>query len=266
MSSPRILIYDIETAPLLGAVWRLWKTNVPVNQIKDDWYIMSYSAKWLGDSQILYNDLRELDPAEYETGDFGLSYELHALLSEADIVVAHNGRKFDNRRVNARFIKHGLPPPHNYKTVDTLIESRKQFDFPSHSLEYLTEHLLPEEHHKKRSAKFPGFELWAECMKGNREAWAEMEEYNRQDVVALEALYLKLRPWIIGHPNVGNLGEELPDRPACPKCGSTNVQKRGTYQTQVQRYQRYSCMDCGGWSRGRYTVADKSKRTNLLVN
>src|SRR5690625_5326821 len=91
---------------MLGAVWRLWKTNVPVNQIKDDWYIMSYSAKWLGDPQILYNDFRELSPSDYESGDFVLSYKLHALLSEADIVVAHNGKKYDERGVRDRLIKH----------------------------------------------------------------------------------------------------------------------------------------------------------------
>lgn len=265
-TAPRVLLYDIETSPLGAAVWRLWKTNVSVDMIRNDWFILSFAAKWLHSEESIYMDLRHKSPKDYERGDLDLLTALYELIQSADIVVAHNGNRFDNRRVNARFIKEGFPPVHNYKTVDTLIESRRLFDFPSHSLQYLTEHLLPEEYHKRKSAKFPGYQLWDECLKGNLEAWQEMEDYNRQDVVALEALYLLMRPWIKGHPNMGNLGLEQPDRPTCPKCGSSAVVRRGTYQTQVQRYQRYSCHDCGGWSRGRYTISDKDKRHNLLVN
>jgi hypothetical protein len=49
-------------------------------------------------------------------------------------------------------------------------------------------------HKKKRHAKFPGFELWRECLAGNHEAWDEMREYNIDDVLSLEELYLVMRP------------------------------------------------------------------------
>lgn len=266
MSSTKILCFDVETSPMRGAIWRLWKNNVGVNQIETDWFLLSYSAKWLDSDRIIYKDLRHLRPDQYEDGDGELLRGLHSLMGQADIVVAHNGNKFDIRRINARFLIEGLPPTHNYKSVDTLVESRRRFDFPSHSLEYLTKRLLPEQYWKKKSAKFPGYDLWDQCLKGNPEAWAEMEAYNRQDVVALEALYLKMRPWMIGHPNVGNLTKVEPGKPTCPKCGSTDVQRRGTYHTQTQRYQRYKCNGCGGWSRGRFNVSDKTKRQNILVN
>lgn len=259
-------MYDLEVSPNFGAVWRLWKQNVPVNMIERDWFIMSYAAKWLGSDKVMYKDLRDLAPTDYETGDLVLLKHLHSLLGQADIVVAHNGKRFDNKMLNARFIINGLPPLHNYKVVDTLLVSRSQFGFPSHSLEYLSTRLLPEEFQKRKSAKYPGYALWKECLQGNLEAWQEMEDYNRQDVVALEALYLKLRPWVIGHPNVGNLTETEPDKETCPKCGSTDLHKRGTYHTQTQRYQRYRCNGCGGWSRGRFTQANKDKRKNILVN
>lgn len=263
----RILIADIETSPMLAAVWRLWKTNVGINMIKDDWYILSFAAKWLDKDRVIYKDITDhkgFSPTRPED-DHHLLQTLHSLLSEADIVVAHNGKRFDVRKINARFIKAGFPPVQNYKVVDTLIESRKLFDFPSHSLQYLTEHLLVEQYHKRKSSKFQGFELWAECMQGNAEAWEEMQAYNEQDIAALEALYLKMRPWIIGHPNIGNYEEDIKS-PACPKCGSHSVVKRGTYHTSVQKYQRYRCKDCGGWSRGRYTISNKETRHNLLVN
>ena len=263
---PNILFYDLETSPMMGAIWRLWKTNVPVKQIESDWFILSFAAKWLHSDRIIYQDLRDFDPEDYEKSDVVLLKRLHSLLGQADIVVAHNGKRFDNRRLNARFILNGLPPLHNYKVVDTLIESRRAFDFPSHSLEYLSTRLLPQKYWKRQSAKFHGYDLWDQCLKGNIKAWQEMEAYNRQDVVALEAIYFKMRPWIVGHPNVGNLTNVEPDTPTCPKCGSKHVIKRGTYHTQTQRYQRYRCNDCKGWSRGRFTQSDKSKRKNILVN
>ena len=42
----KILIIDIETSPIMGKVWSLWKQNVSLDQIEEDWYIMSYAAKW----------------------------------------------------------------------------------------------------------------------------------------------------------------------------------------------------------------------------
>ena len=51
---PRILLLDIETSPTMAAVWRLWKENIGLEQINNDWFIMSYSAKWLKDSTVYY--------------------------------------------------------------------------------------------------------------------------------------------------------------------------------------------------------------------
>jgi hypothetical protein len=53
-----------------------------------------------------------------------------------------------------------------------------------------------------------------------------MRRYNIRDVVALEPLYLKLRPWIEGHPNVAVYSDS--DEVACPKCGSTKLKLNGS--------------------------------------
>jgi transposase-like protein len=37
---------------------------------------------------------------------------------------------------------------------------------------------------------------------------------------------------------------------SCPNCGSTHLVKRGIAITEAARWQRYSCGDCGKWSRG----------------
>lgn len=259
MTKPRILVADIETAPILANVWRTWKENVGLNQIEHDWYLLSFSAKWLGAKRVIYHDQSRAKDME---NDYELMLKLHRLLDEADIVVAHNGKKFDMRKINARFILNGLQPPSPYVIIDTMLEARKHFAFTSNRLVYLTDQLCTEK--KSEHAQFPGFELWKQCLAGNRAAWAEMKKYNIQDTVSLEELYLKLRPWMEGHPNVAAFSN--PTTPACPKCGSHNVIQKGYRHTQVSRYIRYRCNDCGGWSRGRQVVNGKAARANLLIN
>lgn len=50
LTGPRVLLFDIETAPIIAHVWSLWENNVSLNQIVSDWHVLSWSAKWLGDS------------------------------------------------------------------------------------------------------------------------------------------------------------------------------------------------------------------------
>ena len=50
---------------------------------------------------------------------------IFATLDEADIVVAHNAKKFDNRVAAARFMYHGFLPPSPFKTVDTPLAARR---------------------------------------------------------------------------------------------------------------------------------------------
>lgn len=42
----KILFFDIENAPSEAYIWSLWKDVNSTAFIKDDWYIMSWSAKW----------------------------------------------------------------------------------------------------------------------------------------------------------------------------------------------------------------------------
>src|SRR5690606_10614258 len=45
--TPKVLVFDIETSPIIAHVWSLWDQNVGLNQIMTEWHIMSWSAKWL---------------------------------------------------------------------------------------------------------------------------------------------------------------------------------------------------------------------------
>jgi len=258
-TQPRILVLDIETAPVLAYVWRTFKENVSWDQISTDWYILSFAAKWLGDPRVMYFDQSKRRNIE---DDRVLMGKLWKLLDEADVVIAHNGKKFDIRKIKARFILNGFPPPSPFRIIDTLEQARKEFAFTSNRLVALTDMLVPEDK-KDDHAEFPGFSLWAECLKGNPRAWAVMEKYNKQDVVSLEKLYLRLRPWMEGHPNVGTFVD--PDELTCPRCGGTHMRRAGYRFTQTGKYVRYQCNDCGGWSRGRTMVNTRETRDNLLV-
>lgn len=255
---PRILLIDIETAPIEAAVWGLWKQNVGLNMIQRDWLLLSYCAKWLGDDRIIYEDLEQIG----ELDDSHLIAGLYNLMHEADIVIGQNGKAFDVPKIQARFIQQGYLPPRPFKIVDTLLMARQVARFTSNKLEWLTEILCSEK--KLKHQKFPGFELWKQCLLRNPEAWAEMKEYNIQDVVSMEELYLKLRPWYQGHPNVAVYRDG--EVPACPKCGSENIEQDGFTFTQAGKYEAMHCGDCGGWSRGRYTKNSTAVRKAQLSN
>jgi DNA polymerase elongation subunit (family B) len=251
----KILTIDIETAPNVAYVWGCWKQNIGVSMMKENGYIMSVSAKWLNDDNVIYIENRHGD-------DFELVSKTLELLDEADIVIAHNAVKFDIPTILGRAAVHGIHPPAPFKVIDTLQSARKYFRFPMNSLAYLTKAFGVQE--KTTHAKFPGFELWLQCLKQNDEAWAEMRQYNMDDVVVLEELYLRMRPWITNHPNVGVFDEQ--SSPVCPKCGSHHVHYRGYYHTTVSKYRRFKCQDCGGWGRSRFTEYPKDKRKTLLTN
>lgn len=251
----KILVLDIETAPNVAYVWQFWQANVGAKQVLDHSYIMSFAAKWLGSDEIFYVENRKDNEA-------ALLEPLFGLLDEADIIIAHNGNKFDLPKIKGRGLVHGMTPPSPYKTVDTCLTARRQFGFSANSLEYLCDIL---DCSKKLShKKFPGFELWLECLRQNDEAWEEMKEYNIHDVISLEELYYKMLPYIENHPNVAVLKEG--DVISCPKCGSEDNHRRGYYTTNVGKYQRFRCNSCGGWHRSRFTEYPKDKRHALTTH
>lgn len=246
---PRILVFDIETAPIRAFVWALWDQNIAVNQMEADWHLLSWAAKWLHSPVTIYMDQRDSDDIE---NDKKMLEVLWNLLSEADVVVTQNGKRFDVKKVNARFAIHGMKPPAPYKQIDTRELAKKYFGFTANSLEYLAERLCGKK--KEKSRKFIGFELWRECLRGNVAAWDEMEKYNRADVLATEELYLRLAPWGTGvdlNPYYGDIGYRC-------HCGSERIQRRGFSVTTTGKFQKYQCGDCGSW------MTARGKENNLL--
>lgn len=243
---PKVLIFDIETSPFISYAWTRFKQYIQDSMVLQEGYVLCWAAKWLDNDNVMSDAIWNYDADVNEGNDFEVCKSLHALLDEADIVVAHNGNRFDIPTMNTRFLYHGLPPNKPYKKVDTLSILKHNFMLPSNKLSTAAIYFgLP---HKMDAG---GFGVWKRCMDGDKEAQEHMEVYNVQDVLTLEALYLKIRPWHNTHPNVALYYDDPVDR--CPCCGSHNTHTVspavGVAVSAITVYPLMVCADCGKRSR-----------------
>jgi hypothetical protein len=239
-----ILLLDIERSPNIAYVWGLFKENIPLARLIDTSKMLCYSAKWLDDDEIFFDSIYNSKERVFLKG-------LHSLIDKADVVVHYNGTDFDMPVINTAFVEAGMKPPSPYKQVDLLKVVRSQFKFTSNKMDHVAKQLGLEAKHDTT------FDLWIGCINNDALAWQTMEEYNIQDVMILEAMYHKLKPWIKGHPNHGVYGDF---GLVCPNCGSHHWERRGFAYTTTGKYQRYNCTDCGSWFRNK-TVVEKGKES-----
>lgn len=257
--APKILTLDIETAPLKATVWGIWQQNVPLSRINTDWYCLSWAAKWYGSDDVMYQDKRNSWDTE---DDYELVKGMWKLLDEADMVITQNGKKFDIKRLNTRFLMHGMKPPSSFKHVDTLQEAKRWFNFTSNKLEYMTDKLC-KVYKKLKHGNYSGNELWDACLKGDMKAWDEMEEYNIYDVLSLEELYTIMRPYMKLHPNLNLF---YPDNKIRCNCGGEEFTHNGYHYTNLSKFDRFSCNTCGAERRGRVNLLPKEKRDTIRMN
>lgn len=246
----KILLFDLETSPSLAMVWKRFDVNISQDQVLSESFILTYSAKWLDDESVMFGALT-FDEVK-EENDQRLVRELYDLLDRADLVIGHNVNQFDVKVVNTRMIFHGFNPPSPYRTIDTLQMARSKFKFPSNKLGSLCEYLGLE-----TKVETGGFKLWRGYMFGDKESIEKMIEYNINDTIILEQLYLKLRAWGKTHPNLQVFNNESFDI-LCPCCASDDIDKTDKlFTTNLSAFETYQCNSCGKWFRG---------RTNMLLN
>jgi DNA polymerase elongation subunit (family B) len=257
----KIVSFDIETAPTTAYVWRRWKENIRLDQVISEGYLLCAVAKFLDEKKprtIALTDYPKLWKENPED-DIEVVKWCWDILDEADIVIAHFGKKFDIPVLNARFIALGLNPPSPYRIIDTCEQARKRFKFPYNSLDGIGDYLGLG---RKIETKFS---LWTDCLRGVKRAWKDMVAYCVQDVLLLEKVYKKMVPWIENHPNLA-LYDLNDTRPCCPKCGGYKISWRGYSRSTTQVYHRFRCKKCGGWGRERFTCVDKRKKTAILTH
>lgn len=240
-SGPKILVLDVETSPIISYTWGLFQQNIGLNQIIEDTYIISYAAKWLDEDKVFYQDQRNKKDLK---NNKELLQEVRDLIDKADILITHNGKSFDLKRLNADFVTNKIPKPSSVRHLDTLSIVRKHFKFTSNKLEFLT-HKLCENHKKLKHSKYPGMELWTACLKNDIDAWKEMQEYNIEDILSLEEFYHVIKSW----DDSINFNVYFDTKEPVCKCGSKQFKKNGFKYGTNTKYQRLKCSECGSETR-----------------
>ena len=253
---PAVLLFDIETAPMEVYVWGLYKQRISHDNVIKDWFVLSWSAKWLYSSEVM-SDVVTSEEA-LTCNDRRVCNSIWDLFESADVVVAHSALRFDVRKLNSRWMLHGKTPPAPYQVIDTLKESQKMAAHSSHRLDYLGKIML------NKGKLETDYSLWKRCKAGDKEALCYMEKYNKEDVLLLEEVYLQMRPWIRSHPNFGILSES--PVPVCATCGCDRIHEAGEYVTPAGAFVSYRCENCGALSRDRTSSIPKEHKKVLKAS
>ena len=250
---PKILIFDIETAPMTAFVWKRYKENISLEQTISESFMLCWSAKWLYEEEV-FGDCLTSDEA-VEEDDWRIVKSLYNLVNQADILVAYNGKNFDIPYMNQRFLVYGYPPYVPTHIVDPYETAKNVFRFSSNKMDNIATQLGLQNKIKT------DFSLWKGCMTGNKKSLEDMLKYNKQDVVVLEEIYCRMLPWIKNHPNVSNY---LEDKCTCVKCGSRNIERLNRYfYTPSGKYELFRCNHCDSVFRGKSNL---NKDTVPFIN
>lgn len=235
MKKLKIIVWDIETSPIEGYFWTLFKPRISHDNIKKDFQILCASYKELGSKKV--NSVKVTVDDKGNLNDYNAVKELRDVLCDADILIHHNGDKFDLKKFNTRLVFHRLPPLPKIITIDTLKHARKEFAFTANRLDYLGSFLGVGNKIKT------DFQLWLDVIAGSEKALSRMIKYCEQDVNLLEKVYNIMKPYMKSHPNIASVFTHN-----CPRCDSpetvihkTRVMASGLRKTQHQ------CKGCGSY-------------------
>lgn len=181
----KVLIYDIETSYNIVKSWRVgYNLNINPSDILAERKIICVSWKWLGQDTV-YN--LQWDSMQ---DDYSLLANFIPVLNQADLIVAHNGDRYDLKFIKTRALIHGLPMLIDYPQFDTLKVAKKKFMFNSNKLDYISEYLGFGNKIKT------SMELWDDIiLRRCPEAMTKMVAYCDMDVILLEKVYNKLVSW-----------------------------------------------------------------------
>jgi len=258
---PMVFVYDIECTGLLGYSYGMWETNI--HKVMEYPILLSFAYTWYDISRandptykpkIICRTLADTDTYEVNPKDDTLLIkELYALRNQADVLIGHNSKQFDDKVSNMFFMKYNnLNPPVPVQQLDTKIMAKQIGRFPSNSLNQLADFFGIG--HKTETTHA---DLWFDSITGGkdgRKAMKKMAVYNKQDVNLTIGVYQRLKPWYrtpVNFARIANL--EL----ACPNCLKSNYHQEGTRPTKTGRYQRYQCNECFHWFSDRSAVREK---------
>lgn len=247
MAEPKIVFFDIETIPDRREAIKVWcgLSNYYGQTMKATvTSIISVGYKRLEEKRV--HCINAWDYPERWAADINDDYEvckaILEVLEDADAVVTHNGVRFDWKHLQTRLMVNGLPPLPKIPHIDTCLIARKNLLFFNNKLGYLGEWLA-----KDRKLENGGWQLWVDVTERKVKAQKLMAKYCKQDVILLQKVFTKFRPFIKNLPNRNlfrTTAQLMRDDKLCPTCGSSDIVKYGWYNTPTMSYQRMRCKKC----------------------
>lgn len=232
----KILLIDLElTYALFYAYPESREQYLPAKNIKHHQFCPCAAWKWHHEISKYSVKITD-DPKRFKKNfrdDYIVAKKLHDLMTEADVIVAHNGDAFDIKHSNTLFSKHGLGPVPETKSIDTLKAARKYFKFAGNDLDSLSRRFGG-----PGKAERPDWKIVTE---GNADEINRAARYCMKDVVELERVFINIRSFIRRLPYLAKAG----DVTECHACGSKRVQKRGGGFDGRKPYTRVRCVECG---------------------
>lgn len=228
-----ILVFDIEMTPSLAWVWSSGKQYVSYSNILEPQKIICISYKWLGTpgvTTLVWSKKQD---------ERKMLEKFSKIADTAETCIAHNGKNFDIKQINARLAYHNLQPLSIGLMEDTLTLSRKQFRIPSHSLAYLAKYFKV----GKKFTHSGGQEVWLKVWLDNDQKSLEwMKKRCEEDVKLLEAVYVRLRPYLQTTAVKKRMESGRPY--GCPACGGP-LHGHGTrLVSKLRKVARYRCQQC----------------------
>lgn len=228
------LFFDIETSPMIVYSWRTgYKLNIGTDNIIEDWKVICISYKWEHEDKV-----KNLTWDENQC-DKQMLIDFIKIANEADELIAHNGDRFDIKKIRTRCVYHRIPMFPTYKTLDTLKKAKSGFVFNSNRLDYIAKFLGV-----GAKLEHEGFDMWVKCLQGDKEALKNMVEYCDMDIIVLEDVFFVLQNYIKNNTHTGVHNGKL--KASCPNCGSEDVSLLKNNFTALGTIKRYmECNPCG---------------------
>ena len=243
----RRLFFDIETSPMIVYSWRVgWKLNIHTDNIIQDWKVICISYKWEHEDNVknLTWNKNQCDKKMLE--------DFIKIANTADEIIAHNGDKFDIKKIRTRCIYHRIPMFPKYRSLDTLKKAKSGFNFNSNRLDYIAKYLGV-----GAKLEHEGFQMWVKCMEGDKNALKDMVKYCDMDIIVLEDVFLTLQNYIKPNTHTGVINGN--PKYSCPCCGNkddvtllkNDVTEKGTISRVME------CNSCGQ----NYNISNSSFRS-----
>ncbi len=236
---PRILVIDIETSQHHAKVWGFRKQFIAPSQVFKHGGVLCWGAQWRGEKKVHFR-------STFHDGKDVVVADARALLDEADVVVGWYSTGFDIKYLASEILLSGLSRPTPWRDVDLYRVARKQFHFPSYSLNYVAGRLGV-----GAKVAHRGQEMWDGCEADDPKAWALMKRYNVGDVKLTAAVLERLAVWVPNMPHQGLYGG---NRAGCPYCGAVDPVQDGYKTTVAGRYTVWRCRECQAIFQGTHRV------------